>query len=400
MGGGILQLSAYGSQDIFLTGNPQITFFKSVYHRHTNYSVESMEYSFDGDRDARKFGTRLTVTIPKNGDLIYRSYLQIKLNDPSNNWKPYVGHVMIENISLYIGRELIDKHSGEWLNTWGELSTPQSKWRTYQGMIGYPQTDNSSAMILYIPLQFWFCRRLGSALPICALQNQDIRIVLELRGKSDVMSASENGLINYIKLYVDNIYLDTKEKKRFLDNDHEYLIEQVQYNGEDPIVSSTSKECELIFNHPIKEIIWTTKQASNELFDYNEERTLNEVSLKINGIPRFPVRPGRYFSFVQPYQHHTRVPAGEPTEELDANVPNRDEPSTGNSYNKQIHVYSFAEKPEELQPSGTLNMSMTDKVTLKLTYDSAVTNSIIKIFAVNYNVLRIMSGMAGLAFSN
>lgn len=398
MVGGLMQLSAYGVQDVYLTGNPQMTFFKSVYHRHTNYSMEAVEYTFD--KTNPEFGDTLRVTIPKSGDLLYRAYLQVSLADlGSGQWQPYVAHEMIKNISIYIGNVLVDKHAGLVLHNVGELIIPQSKWRAYQSMIGYPQDDSTYGMILYIPLQFWFCRRLGSAIPLCALQHQDIRIELELNTQAYVMTPSANNKINYIKLYIDNIYLDFEERNKFINNEHEYLIDQVQTVSYS-MANVSKKDFMLPFNNAVKEILWTQRQVSKKRTDYTEEYTLDEVSLKLNGIDRFPPRSGKYFSFVQPYQHHTRAPAGEISESSPStHLPSREEPDSTSNINKQIHVYSFAEKPEELQPSGTCNMSNLDSAVLRLTYSGNLTNSEINILALSYNILRIKSGFCDLAFT-
>ena len=181
MGGGLMQLVAYGAQDIYLTGNPQITFFKVVYRRHTNFSMEAIEQTFSGSPD---FGRKVYCTISRNGDLIHRVYLQVKLpavtaaTGSYHRWVNYVGHALIKNVEIEIGGQRIDKHYGDWLHIWNELSQTAGKQQGYQNMVGNVDKlyrpvgagKSTPATTLFIPLQFWFCRNPGLALPLIALQ--------------------------------------------------------------------------------------------------------------------------------------------------------------------------------------------------------------------------------------
>ena len=507
MGGGLMQLVAYGAQDIYLTGNPQITFFKVVYRRHTNFSMESIEQTFNGSAD---FGKKVTCTISRNGDLIHRVYLQVSLprvtcsGDSSKfRWLNWVGHVLIKNVEVEIGGQRIDKHYGEWLHIWNELTQTAGHKDGYANMVGNtprltqwiggngaaPSWDqsclNNSCIpetTLYIPLQFWFCRNPGLALPLIALQYHEVKINIEFRDARQCFCGTGEWLnqtpsLRSASLYVDYIYLDTDERRRFAQVSHEYLIEQLQFTGEETVNTTTNK-IKLNFNHPCKELIWTCQPDSNvqqtidcefggpqwfnytdaldytyftgtpddpmgggmsgsdwpesypvtnganslsdhgapngdvltngengftnvstnslngrstlassagplvndlPFFDYGEN-CVYSAKLQLNGHDRFSERDGRYFNLVQPYQHHTNVPA------------------TG------INVYSFGLKPEEHQPSGTCNMSRIDNATLQLNLTSAATDCSrcckVRVYATNYNVLRIMSGMGGLAYSN
>jgi hypothetical protein len=297
--------------------------------------------------------------------------------------------------------------------------------------------------VLYIPLQFWFNRNPGLALPLIALQYHEVKVNIEFRNKEDCYySAGGAVTVNDFEasLFVDYIYLDTDERRRFAQVSHEYLIEQLQFTG-DESTSNLNTKVKLNFNHPCKELIWVVQpekftspsSADNTsykgkqwynfsdkffgpiglganatpqemggaasggaalvtqnayLYESDNDIGRNPVAyakLQLNGHDRFSEREGKYFNLVQPYQCHENVP------------------SVG------INVYSFALKPEEHQPSGTCNMSRIDTATLNLTLTSeSLTGSAgagsgaakIKVFAVNYNVLRIMSGMGGLAYSN
>ena len=458
--GGLMQLVAYGAQDIYLTGNPQITFFKVVYRRHTNFAMEAIEQTFNGSAN---FGKKVQCTISRNGDLIHRVYLQATLpqvqltsadgSGAQFRWLNWVGHNLINNVYVEIGGQQIDKHYGDWLQIWNELSQEAGKQAGYAEMVGnVPQLvnllvqggetcdswcasnvePNTSAEVancapeytLYVPLQFWFNRNPGLALPLIALQYHEVKIWLEFNQLSNlcwdstatqsvVSRVASSGLVS-ASLYVDYIYLDTDERRRFAQVSHEYLIEQLQFTGGESVTSSANK-IKLNFNHPTKELVWVVQRDSyvscdatvvgpwkgQQPFNYSDwwDRCVLEsgysvtrvegmagynpvvtAKVQLNGHDRFDEREGKYFNLVQPYQHHTNIPA------------------------VGINVYSFALKPEEHQPSGTCNFSRIDNATLILTLSNntvgAALSAQVRVYAVNYNVLRIMSGMGGLAYSN
>jgi len=368
-----MQLVAYGAQDIYLTGNPQITFFKVVYRRHTNFSMESIEQTFNGTAD---FGRKVTVNVSRNGDLVHKCWLRATLPAAGAgvNYINEVGHYLVKSVEVEIGGQKIDKHYGHWLSIWSDLSTPAGKKTLYdQSMVG-PAGVNNTAVTVNVPLQFWFCRHAGLALPLIALQYHEVKFNLEFESQANLTAdGSSNGAsMSDVSMYVDYIYLDTEERRRFAQISHEYLIEQLQFTG-DETVSSNSR-IKLNFNHPVKELVWVlvdSDAASTD--DQNEYSAMTSAKLQLNGHDRFSERQRDYFRFVQPYQHHTNIPS------------------------KEVNVYSFALKPEEQQPSGSANMSRIDNATLQVAQSGA---ELIKVFATNYNVLRIMSGMGGLAYSN
>jgi hypothetical protein len=390
MGGGLMQLVAYGAQDIYLTGNPQITFFKVVYRRHTNFSMESVVQTFNGTAN---FGSRVTCTISRNGELVNRMYLQVELPELSSgsNYESWVGHKLIKSVEIEIGGQRIDKHYGDWLHIWNELSQTVGHYDGYKAMVEgvNPQMSSSNdlsisnyaARTLYIPLQFWFCRNPGLALPLIALQYHEVKINIEFASIEDVCNDSGKS-ITKADLYVDYIYLDTDERRRFAQVSHEYLIEQLQFTGDEAMSGSLK----LNFNHPVKEIIWVEKEDNAKVGEYTS--TYDKAQIQLNSHDRFSARGPAYFQLVQPYQHHERVPITLSPDSLEPN-------DCAN-----INVYSFALKPEEHQPSGTCNMSRIDNAALKFEKSVVSTATTVKVFAVNYNVLRIMSGMGGLAYSN
>jgi len=601
MGGGLMQLVAYGAQDVYLTGNPQITFWKVTYRRYTNFAIESIEQTFNGQAD---FGRRVTCVISRNGDLAYRTYLQITLPEINQymgnttslalgaqsvyaRWLDFPGEQIIAQVEVEIGGQRIDRQYGDWMHIWNQLTMTAEQERAYFKMVGNTTqmtfiTDPSFSDVdgpcdslaprqvcaprnalpettLYVPFQFWFNNNPGLALPLIALQYHEVKINLDLRpideclwavttlscnnqgsaavnqlpiGSTVAATIAYNQSLVAASLYVDYVFLDTDERRRFAQNPHEYLITQLQFTGDESVGSSSNK-IKLNFNHPVKELIWVVQPDQNVdycssllcdallfkvlgaqpfnytdaidalpnaihafggphevtagnyidargLFDdagaedawippnftgywngpndpYNEPNfggpnvpintnlannpsaleaalagigvgnsvgvsgafgvnasgapqtnhnnnssvsdagtfVLSETSLdmhcwgqnpvvvaklQLNGQDRFSEREGSYFSWVQPFQCHTRAP------------------------DEGINVYSFALRPEEHQPSGTCNFSRIDNATLQLVLSNATVEGTktakVRVYATNYNVLRIMSGMGGLAYSN
>jgi hypothetical protein len=397
MGGGLLQLVAYGAQDVYLTGNPQITFFKVVYRRHTNFSMESIEQTFNGSAD---FGKRVTCQISRNGDLIHRMYLQVTVPacPATAQWTQYIGLALIKNVEIEIGGQRIDKHYSEWMYIWNDLSLPAGKRTGYNNMVGRSLPEESEATTLYVPLEFWFCRNPGLALPLIALQYHEVKVNMEFRDKAHLVRTTvvPTGSLEKCSLWVDYIFLDTDERRRFAQLSHEYLIEQLQFTGDESVTGANNK-VKLNFNHPVKELVWvsqldamnTVAGGKQQYFNFTDrsnvavgsdiEEGVNVVlaaKLQLNGHDRFAEREGSYFNMVQPFQHHENVPTS-----------------------KGINVYSFALQPESHQPSGTLNMSRIDAAVLNV-QTSVATAAKLKVFALSYNVLRVMSGMGGLAYSN
>ena len=539
MGGALMQLVAYGAQDVFLTGTPEITFWKVSYRRHTNFAMESIEQTFSGQAD---FGRRVTCTVSRNGDLAYRTYLQVTLPEINQDmkttgtdgvyarWLDYIGEQLVAQVEVEIGGQRIDRQYGDWMHIWNQLTLSSEQQRGYFKMIGNTTqltyiTDPAFAAVagpcasaggpsqvcaprnalpettLYVPLQFWFCRNPGLALPLIALQYHEVKINIDFRpigeclwavksltaqsGTNSVSAAYQQSLVA-ASLYVDYIFLDTDERRKMAQNPHEYLIEQLQFTGDESVGSSSNK-IKLNFNHPCKELVWVVQPDANvdycasleggnvlfktlgaQPFNYTDaidalpnaihafggpaetsgstafinasglfqmpgatdiqgqsatadwvgtsayepfiaqggalsasglsdagtfvlaetaldmhcwgENPVVTAKLQLNGQDRFSEREGSYFDVVQPFQHHTRAP--------DAG----------------INVYSFALRPEDHQPSGSCNFSRIDNAVLQLVLSSGAVagtaTAKVRVYAVNYNVLRVMSGMAGIAYSN
>ena len=391
-----MQLVAYGAQDIYLTGNPQITFFKVVYRRHTNFAMESVAQTFTGSSGK---GGKSVATISRNGDLVGRMYLEMNLTNPgATNDLANPGTGGIDNVVCEIGGQQIDKHSGAWMETYTQLTernsngtamasvdglttsnatqsaTPATLYQSMAASGGVASVSGQTPGLVHVPLQFWFNRNPGLALPLIALQYHEVKVSCSWANnacRGNTLSTTEP------QLWADYIYLDTDERRRFAQVSHEYLIEQVQEQS-----YSTPVSCDLNFNHPVKELIWIGQPLNDGSGPTQGPSTpaTNEDGnwkLVLNGHDRFAARNTKYFTRTQVWQHHTGF----------GGVDERD----------SIAVYSFALKPEEHQPSGTCNFSRIDNAQLR--GPSSGTKPI-NVYAVNYNVLRVMSGMGGLAYSN
>ena len=433
MGGGLMQLVAYGAQDIYLTGQPQITFFKSVYRRHTNFAVESIQQTINGSVAA---GSRVSVTISRNGDLLKNLWIQynpaalVTVNSPGS-LACDLSHALLQILEIEIGGQLIDRHYGTWLTVWrdlvennptgaqGELlasgqepdvntsidPSPSTKYQrmSYTHLSGNAAITTAAPSECYIPMRFWFCRNPGLAIPLIALQYHEVKFNITFNQTTAWCFGTNptTGLSTACNLavYADYVYLDTTERRQFAQNAHEYLIDQLQAQQEASSGTSTTNTIRLNFNHPVKELIWVGAPqalvANSGNYNNNVRgpatpsaivgttsantgsNTPLQTKIILNGTDRFTQRNLKYFTRNQVWESHTGFGA--------TGVPD------------SIAVYSFALRPEEHQPSGTCNFSRID--TAQLYFSGDVVNAL-NIYAVNYNVLRIMSGMGGLAYSN
>ena len=486
-----MQLVILGEQDKYLTGNPQITFFKVVYRRHTNFSIECVQQRYisneNNDENLNNI-EQFRWKINKNGDLLEKLYLNMTLdvnyyNDENtdtdtwpkpckiedidtsitgldNNfeviWNPT--HNLIDNISCNIGGIKYDEHTGQWLEIYSQLNelnntgkvgniasmeaTKFQKMSKSGGMCHYKgksifldkDINNTVKFDAYVPLRFWFNKYVGLALPLISLQYHDVDIILDINQDCLVNeNFNGNGGINIynMELWANYIFLDADERKRFANSTHEYLIDQVQHNN----FKGTTCEnfmplsyLDIKFNHPIKELIWTAKYDKQtgyqeplmgESYDKNNDNYYYDnpirYELKLNGLSRFSERKLEYFTQQQIYDYHIGKPVPTPSKFIyDKKNKNFDRISN-NWTNNTIAVYSFALRPFEHQPSGTCNFSRIDDAELFINHvDSSddidiskncdnktryVTNEY-NVYALNYNVLRIMSGMSGLVYSN
>lgn len=489
MGGGLLQLVAYGAQDAYLSGNPQITFWKGLYKRHTNFAMEPFRVNLTGQAN---WGVKHSAILGRHADLLYSTYIEVVMPPGAfvNNESERLGYNLIKYVELDIGGQVIDRLYGEWLYIWDALSSDGTASFKLRQMVGgglqdgpqfIPQptgcgvgksTANRPGLptVLYIPLFFFYTKNPGAALPLIALQYHEVKINIQWQDVKFIAGTYTGSVPPPVQaaVYVDYIYLDTEERRRMAQQSHEYLIEQTQYN-EDKGISSYNNRIDLTFNHPVKELVWVVQPSeytncsiSKTLFPRGTDETnlgalatisgttltpslstlptvgqvvtgsgvapgtvvlsvntfantatvsvsqivgatqmysgffnlkpftydipaVYEQWLQINGQDRLDKRYADYFNKVQPYQHHSGILGG----------------------GSGMYMYSFALRPEEHQPSGTCNFSRIDTATIVMNMsgdadidpDQDKTYEV-RVYAVNYNILRVMSGMAGLAYSN
>jgi hypothetical protein len=450
MAGGLMQLVAYGAQDVYLTGQPKVTFFQAVYKRHTNFAMENIIQTVNGTASD---GGRVSVTIARNGDLVGNMYVALQplttpLAKTSANGKApdycWIAERAVQDVELTIGGQRIDKHYQIWWRLYSELFLTDMDKVQWGKMTSVSNTPTSDSRV-YLPMLFFFNRNPGLYLPLIALQYHEVRLDFNLTSYFSKFFATAR-----FEVWANYVYLDTEERRRFAQKGHEYLIEQLQHTGADPITTNGSDQLiRLSYNHPVKELIWcytdaaypgaaaansglnsawsfvsncanvnvttdlgafqtannfvmphvagsphlfVTQAAAQKVsnvywsedgaYVYNAEGLAAEVGplatfrLILNGQDRFASQPGKYFNQVQPFYHHTGVPY------------------------PGIYSYSFALQPEEHQPTGTCNFSRIDNAQVAVNLKTGSLSTQQRMFAVNYNILRIQSGMGGLAFSN
>jgi hypothetical protein len=459
MAGGLMQLVAYGAQDVYLTGQPKVTFFQAVYKRHTNFAMENIQQTVNGTPSN---GGRVSVTIARNGDLVGDMYIRLQptqlgasnLTSTNSNFDmSWVAERSVADIELTIGGQRIDKHYQTWWRLYAELFLSESEKINYGKMTSSSSSfyDTTNPNSVYLPLLFFFNRNPGLYLPLIALQYHEVRLDFDLTSYFSSYFQPSGSTAAVFEVWANYVYLDTEERRRFAQKGHEYLIEQVQHTGGDSVTASASlpgpgaQTIRLSFNHPVKELIWcytnTTATAYNSMWNFStsaanvnvtcsaspfavgaalphtigcprlfantlaltgtasanltsnigwvEEGSSNVSSgtqvevgplynfkLVLNGQDRFKEQAGKYFNQYQPYVYHSGVPY------------------------PGIYCYSFALQPEEHQPTGTCNFSRIDNAQVAINMKGGYTTPLQKMFAVNYNILRIQSGMGGLAFSN
>ena len=403
-----MQIVALGKQDVYLTGNPQFTYFKVIYRRHTNFATESIMVHWDSNTETPELGATLTATIPRQAELVSGIWLQVVLPistvtdpvaDPEPKWIDGVGNALVKRADIEIGGHLVDRHYGEWMNIWGELTTPQGKLQGYDKMVGNnTNLPAEEEQHLDIPLLFWFCRNPGLALPLVALQNQEVKLKIQLETQANLI---QSGTLTTpsdlnLTLWVDYVFLDTDERRRFSQVSHEYLIEQLQVNNFTVGTNeTTNKRCELWFDYPIKEFNWVIHTPGDDLFNFNN--SFNTAKFELDSRVVVPSRRPEYYLQIENYNHHQRVPRYDGITGSNEDV--TDPPTVPAIYyrKQKIYTYSFALNPENHQPSGSANFTRID--TAVLTINGLSATQTIAVYATNYNILRFMAGAANLSFS-
>jgi hypothetical protein len=414
--GGQIQLLAEGDiEKNFLNGNPNITGFKKVFKRYTRFALDTMPVYFDGTPN---FGNKVYCEIPHYGDLLGSLFIGVNLpemkyeNGSTGEWVNSIGHALIQEVSIEIGEEEIDKHTGEWMEMWSELTIPSGKREAFNKMIGrvnglgeeiYDISGKlRGPMNLMIPLHFWFCGDSEMYLPMCAIKHHRIRLVLTIRPLKDLYKpfnvgdpcinpVNPNTNIIDMKLWADFVHLSVDERRRFVSSVHDYIIEQVQIAPPVSITpNATYVNIPLDFKHSVKEFIWCIKpdRIENEPMNFSSlssfesgTRTdiLGSALLKLDGIEIIPERTADYFRIFKPFQCHTNTPI-----------------------NRYIYCFPVCLYPESNQPDTTLNLSEITSVNFLFNINNTVIPErgfcTARVYAKNFNVIRVVEGMVGLLF--
>lgn len=406
--GPVLQLLAVGTQNNYDQINPQISFFKSIYKRHSPFALETTALTANGTAN---WGRRLVIPLPRSGDLFVSGYIHVDLPALTANagstvaWVRHLGHALIKNIALEIGGNKIDEVTGVMMHIWNELSLNEDKRKGYATLIGDVESLTTQAAAipaaeLNIPLPFYFCAAPGLAIPIIALPYTEVRITIQLAEFHELVVTGDGATLTNVpalpnfEVYSEIAYLDGPERQIFSQATHEYLVTLWQYQG-DESASSPIVKIKTTFAHPTKELIWAIRPDRNMLggvgtprpFDFTDSGSTTAyykgndpmISGRIlfNATERISTRPASYFNVLEPFKRHTRVPA------------------------KGIYVYSMALNPESpTQPTGSVNFSKLDSVTLQLELSTGTSPVTIFLFARSQNIFKCTSGLAGLQYSS
>jgi Major capsid protein N-terminus/Large eukaryotic DNA virus major capsid protein len=385
MSGALVQLSNPGKQNMFFTGEPDITYFKMNYSKHTNFAKESIRLDWTTDI---RFNTQASIIIPRLGDLLSNVWLEIKMTKLPTMypvWKGlyYPAEHLIKDVSLTIGGQLIDRHTSDWFRVYHDAIQPLAKKYHYQKIANWDAgtitSDNAFTETLYFPILFYFTRSPGLALPLISLYNTEVKLTFTFR---DAATIGVDPTDFEIDVYADYIYLDSDERKRFLERDHEYVFEFVQthtkflQDSELPSESQMSTfTAQLPFRNPTKAIFWMLKDVSppsttqtfhgryfgdgaNTYLGFQPSQysdsslgllqaiseklaPIYDVRLTLDGIDRFSKRKGTYFNKVESYVSDFET-----------------SPLPG------MYMFSFCLNPYALQPSGFCNFSIIDDIRL------------------------------------
>jgi len=379
----------------------------------TGQSAAAAALTFSARRDTWPYLTRAA-----NADAGTSTPAPYVYAEPAHQlrWANSVAHALLASVEIEIGGTRIDRHVGEWLDVWSELTEKEEKRPGFWDMIGKygdaeydagPTRAQSRERTYYLPLKFCFNTNPGLYLPLVALSYHQIKYNFEFKDYLDCIKAAvpvaaltaKDGTplaMKRCRIFVDYVFLDAPERIRMSEIPHEYLVTQLQFTGDEAVPAPSdpngtqSRKYSLNYNHPVRELLWVYVAKSNyernavtgnNWFKYgvpgdDDAEVFDECRLVINGHDRFSPRSARYFRLVQPYEHHTRCPT------------------------KKVHCYSFSLlSPEDHQPSGQANFSRFDTAQLQFVLNQALPVGKLKVFAVSFNVLRVANGLAGLAFA-
>ena len=428
MSGGLAQLLAAGAEQSRVVVGEDTSFWRAVWHRPTNFAVESVRQDFAGDL---KFGQTNSVTLARQGDLVCGAVLELTVTKAAGGAYPacaaswYPAEALVKEVSLSIGGLLLDRHTGDWLRVYDSLHRDAEASRAYTHLTNFDpaalSSDSATTQTLYLPLIFSFCRHPSLALPMLALDRAEVKLRFEFARAEDV-GLDPAGTFE-AALYADYVYLSGEERRLFAGSPLEYLVEQVQTHhvalpaGVPSTTAVAPFNARLRLFRPVKALYWVLADpdpptdasrthharylgdAANTYLglqpggsSYDLVQPLSETlapvesaTLTLNGVTRMPPRRGSYFNKVQPFQYARRCP-----------LPG-------------VYMYSFALDPGSVHPSGVCNFSVVDVAELQLRLKRSApasggeTEAVdtarlreLRAFAWGWNVLRVERGEAWL----
>jgi hypothetical protein len=402
MPGAIFQIRVRGKQDKMLTGNPDINFIKQEYKSYVNYAEEYINLKPNEHAD---FGKQVSFDIKNIGDLVHKMFLCVELPNLTHEtgtflgWTNSLGHALIEYTELLIGNQVIDKQYGVFMEIWNELTSDPGIRSSKDSLIGkianvtLLETNAEFPVSLRIPMNFYFCKNLASALPLISLQFHSVKVKVKLRKFSECIvydgTSDPSKKYNILDMYLmtNYIYIEESQRKILKDTPHKFLITQTQ-TVEATSLQKGGTSIELPFNHAVKELIFVGRELQSD--ENNDWFNFSVRSSLINRPIKCIISNGRVI-----FDNHDR---NETMDFITMSLLN-----TGiyhsNASDKFINVMSFCSKPEDPQPSGSINFSAFTSSVLYIETSKETVNARIIIFAINYNALHIKDGMSSLEFS-
>lgn len=407
-----------GMQDKFMTGDPDVSFWKASYPRHSPFAMEPKE--IDPSAGQVDFGRKVTFDLDRVADLVWQLYLVADITalngaatvvDPINgdaneSWVDDLGRAMIERVSMDIGGHEIDEMTGEFLHIWEEVSALQENhFGEATGKFGVQAALDAAAirpLKLYVPLPFYHTMHPSQSLPQVALHLTKVQYEVRLRAKADLINpaaavvpgAATDGALQDLKLQANHCYLHQRERHWFTRVSHKYLISQVQELRHTLASGASTSRVDMTFNHPVKELMIVGRTDANtaarNYFNFDgvptgltpdlyafEGELFEQMGFTINGNTRVENNDPLFYRIVQNSQHHTRIPR------------------------KRIYTFSYAIDPESTNPTGSLNHSRIDRAHCNLSYPVALGDNIdLQIYARNHNIVHVERGSYLLRFNS
>lgn len=410
MSSGRVQLASVGAQDEYITGTPEITYFLKRFKHHTRFAIETMDTGLDGDNT---FGGTVRCTVPRKGDLIRSMFLRVELSalvPDTYGYTDSIGHALIEYADLIIGGQIIERITGEYMEIYSEFSVSNSQQKAIEMLVGKTGTRTglgsaSSAnyypRIFVIPLPFYFYRHDSMSIPLSALTRHEVEVVVKLRKLENLVvnaagpAVVPTGSIVSISMPIEYVFLTDEENKFIREQSTDYVITQLQMSRFTIDAGVTEVTMRTQFINPVKELYFVIQNqdvvepdilTGNDWFNFtNSQQTnfpqgeqLDSLELTFNNETRLSkdVANALYLRYVHPMQFHTRIS------------------------DRTVYNYSFSLNPENHIPSGQVNMSRIQNKLLKLTTTPNSKKRDVRIYALNYNILRINSGLGGLIFNS